>query len=174
MNSMKFITPTILIIVAIALFFMYIDPAYERVSTLRAEQATFDQALDRSKELMQLRDNLLSTYNSFSSSDLDRLKKLLPDHVDSVRLIIDIDNIAARHGLRVQEVDIGSIDDKRDGEIGVVDLTFSVDAPYETLKQFLMDLEDSLRVIDITSLAFSVQNSALSRYNISIQTYWLR
>jgi len=172
---MKFFLPTILIIIAVALFFTYIDPTYETVKELRAEQATFDGALDRSKELIAVRDQLLSKYNSFSTNDLKRLEKLLPNHVDSVRLIIDIDSIAALYGLRIQDVGVSTVEDgEKSQPLGIVNLSFSVEAPYNTLKQFLTDIENSLRVLDVTSISFSASEVDLTKYNIAIKTYWLK
>ena len=52
----------------------------------------------------QLKQSLLSRFNAFKTEDLDRLRKLLPDHVDNVRLILDLDNLAARHGMALQNV----------------------------------------------------------------------
>ena len=118
---MRFVLPILLIAVAVTLFFTYLDPTYARVSELRAEQATYDDALDRSKELIAVRDRLLDTYNNFSRDDLRRLERLLPDHVDSVRLIIDIDSIAAQYGLRAVLVRSGG-----DREAGTSDATWAV------------------------------------------------
>ena len=172
---MRFVLPILLIAVAVTLFFTYLDPTYARVSELRSEQATYDDALDRSKELIAVRDRLLDTYNNFSRDDLRRLERLLPDHVDSVRLIIDIDSIAAQYGLRVQDVSVSTVSDGGNPQpIGVVNLGFSVEASYEALKQFLMDLEDSLRILDVTSITFTANDTGFTRYSISVRTYWLK
>ena len=172
---MRFIIPIILIVIAFGLYFSYIDPTYEKVTELRAEEATFDDALDRSKELIAIRDRLLNTYNTFSRNDLDRIEKLLPNHVDSVRLIIDIDSIAALHGLRVQGISVGTIEEENGGEgLGVVKLGFAVEASYEVLKKFLVALEDSLRLLDVLSISFSSDDGDFTRYNIDIRTYWLK
>jgi len=177
---MRLVTPLILVGIAIGLYIAYINPTYDTVVELQAEQASFDDALDRSKELMAIRDRLLNTYNSFSSKDIDRLEGLLPDHVDSVRLIIDIDGIAATHGLRVQDVDISTKgSDNSSGAdssnpVGIVNLGFAVESSYSTFKQFLADLEDSLRVLDVVALSFSASDGDLTKYFVTIKTYWLK
>ena len=84
----KLTTPVLLIILSIGLFFMYVDPTYNNVQEIIQEQERFDEALDKSKELQMIRDELLAKYNTFSTSDLNRLSKLLPDNVDNVRLVL--------------------------------------------------------------------------------------
>jgi len=107
----RFILPIIFVIVAIGLFFGYVDPVYDDVKVLRAEEARFIDALDRSKELQQIKDQLLAKYNTFSSADLERLQKLLPDNVDNVRLVLDLDggNRLVREDNRSVLVDDGPV-----------------------------------------------------------------
>ena len=96
---MKTFFPTILIVVAAGLFIAYTNPQYQEVKILQAQVASYDQALTQSSQLRAARDTLLSKRNTFSTDDVRKLERILPDNVDNIRLIIDIDNIAARHGL---------------------------------------------------------------------------
>jgi len=91
---MRNITAIILILASIGLFFGYIDGTYSDVKELRIEQADYDRALSNSKELQAERDKLLAKFNNIGTVDLDKLNKLLPDNIDNVRLVIDVDNIA--------------------------------------------------------------------------------
>ncbi len=178
----KFLFPTILIILSLGLFIMYIDPVYKEVKELREVSAKYNEALSKSKELRQVRDQLLVTYNSFSQNDLERLTKLLPDHVDNVRLVMDINSIAAKYGaiIRDIQVDTSSGDSsptnvaKKD-DYGSVNLGFSLMATYDDFMKFITDIKDSLRLVDITSVSFGVKdNISLYRFNVNIKTYWLK
>lgn len=183
---MRLLIPTIFILIALALFFVYIDPAYSDVQELRAQEAEFDAALERSRELISVRDALLATYNEIPEEQLERLRKLLPDHVDNIRLILDIDNIASRYGMTVNNLAFAGEEQSpgqapQDGalgpqtnEIGSATFSFSVSATYEVMKQFLNDLENSLRIVDVVALSFSSGDGGLSTYNITLRTYWLR
>src|SRR3989344_1966049 len=92
---MRFFFPIIFLAGAVGLFFWFIDPTYAQIKELRVEEAEFDNALTRARDLKEVRDELIKRYNAFLPSDISRLKKLLPDHVDNVRLIIDLDSIAS-------------------------------------------------------------------------------
>lgn len=179
---MRGLLPVLFVVIAGGIFFGFIDPAYDRIQTLRAEEAQFDQALTRSKELQQIRDQLLSRYNTFSQSDLDRLEKLLPDNVDNVRLVLDFDSIAARYGMRIRNIGLEAQESRAQrGQVGGDDsvyqsvvLSFSVSGGYDAFRSFLEDLEQSLRLVDITAISFSSSGTGIYDYSVSVKTYWLK
>ena len=88
----------ILIIIAVAVFFLYTNKTFKEVSLLKQNGSTFEQALNNSKQFEQARDAINARYQSFSREDIERLRLLLPDTVDNVRLVIDIENIAKNSG----------------------------------------------------------------------------
>src|SRR3989344_8513442 len=94
--------------VASAIFFLYTQPAYDTVQGLSTQIDQYNQALDKAAQLQQLKQTLLSRYNSFNPADLDRLQKALPDHVDNVRLVLDLDSLAGMHGMALQNVVISN------------------------------------------------------------------
>lgn len=179
---MNALLPILFVVIAAGIFFGFIDPAYSRVKELRAEESKFDLALTRSKELQEVRDQLVSRYNVIPGATIDRLEKLLPDNVDNVRLILDIDSIAARYGMRTRNVELQVAENRGargqvvvdDREYQSVVLSFSVTGPYDVFRAFLADLEKSLRLVDITAVSFSATASGVYDFSISITTYWLK
>lgn len=164
-------------------FFFYVNPKYDDIKVLRAEEEKFDVALNRSQELIAVRDALLAKFNGFSSNDVDRLEKLLPDNVDNVRLILDLDGIAAAHGISLQEVSVAQVTETvPDGDelgpstsvIGSFDLDFSVTTRYDSFINFIRDIEDSLRVLDIQRINTTKSDVDNSSYDVTIRTYWLQ
>ncbi len=183
----KVIAPFFFIVVAVGLFFTYIDPAYKQLQALRALDARLDNALTRSKELTEVREALLQRYSSIADADLARLKKLLPDSVDNVRLIIDIDNVASRYGMRIKNFafpvsvdDVGgATQEVPQGPVGVAEITFVTSGTYADFSAFLYDLERSLRLLDVRSVHITAgseagQSTGTHQFNVSLQTYWLR
>lgn len=100
----KLITAIIALIIAGSIFVGYTMPTFDKTKALKEQNGQFDAALGKAKELQTLKQSLLSRYNTFSSDDLTRLNKLLPDHVDNVRLVLDLDSLASRFGIAVQNV----------------------------------------------------------------------
>lgn len=186
---MRFITAIFLIIGAGAVFFFYTKPAYDGLDALRAQVAQYDQALEKSKELLQVQSNLLAQYNNFTEEDKDRLQKLLPDTVDNIQLILDISSLAVRHGLTLENVDVDKVSttnsNSGSGTIGgderpydSISLKFSTRSSYANFQAFLKDLEASLRIVDLTTLSISkgdtTSGSQIYQYDITLKTYWLK
>jgi len=174
--------PVILIIAAIGLFYSYIDPTYTSIQSLLAREQKFDDAITKSRELQLLRDTLRGKRNAMSADDLTRLNKLLPDHIDNVRLALDIDGIASVYNMRIKNISIRQSSlNERQKTIGPETsayestvLTFSVASTYDNLLLFLKDIERSLRIVDTMQLSFAEPNGDLYEYKISIRTYWLK
>lgn len=176
---MKFFIPIILLVASFSAFIWFIDPAYQTIQTLSADAEVFNDALNNSKELQAVRDQVLKEYNAISATDIDMLLKLLPNTVDNVRLVRDIDGIASLHGmtLRGVRVELGE-EDRSVGpsarSYGAATISFVVSAQYQSFVSFLADLEKSLRLVDITNVSFGASDLDLAEYQVSIKTYWLK
>jgi Tfp pilus assembly protein PilO len=184
-------TTVILIVGAIGLFFTYTKPNYAGVTALTTEIASYDKALNEAREFEALKNDLLEEYNTFNPDELARLERLIPLNVDNVRLIIEIDSVAATHGLTVSDIafegetdEEGAEGEEASGDTALplrdqareyqsVLMTFSVDASYEDFKSFMSDLEKSLRLVDIQSITTGTSESGLDQYTVTFKTYWL-
>ena len=185
---MRLLLPAILISAAIGLFGLYTNGAYQGaggIKSLQAQVAAFDDALDKAQDLKKRRDELLSKRNTFAAENIQKLERILPDNVDNIRFVIDINGIAARHNLTLRNVALGSISDAKTARsalavgssgdpVGSAEISFSVAATYEEFLAFLQDLEHSLRIVDIEKISFEPDGaSARYEYDFTIRTYWL-
>ena len=201
----RFILPIILIGIALAGFFVFTNPLYKNISLERERITSYNEALDNSKALEAERDKLTQKYNSFDPEDLSRLQKLLPDSVDNIRLILEIEKIASPYGMVLKDVKYdatnkdnvisqtagagagagGAIqvgEDFSHKDYGIWDLEFSTQGTYNNFINFVKDLENNLRVVDMSSIQFSSNaNIGLNpqlpeayKYNFKIRTYWLK
>jgi Tfp pilus assembly protein PilO len=176
--------PLILIIIAITAFFMWVNPHYANVKVLGADLAESNKALGQVAELESVRASLVDKENSFTEDNLTRLQKLLPDNVDNIRLFLDMQGVASRYASSIQEISVANQDQKTtttqaigpsNKEYGQMILSFSINISYENLSLFLKDLENSLRVVEIKSLAFTAddKNPNLYKVSIGINAFWL-
>lgn len=118
---MKNVLALIGFILAGVIYFAYTQPAYSTVKALKAEIGEYNQALQKASELKKLKEALLSRYNAFDPIAKDRLQKMLPDHVDNVRLILDMDSLAAKFNMPIQNVAIqtDSSNEKSESQMSV-------------------------------------------------------
>ncbi|MBP9715538.1 MAG: hypothetical protein KBD52_03570 [Candidatus Pacebacteria bacterium] len=200
----RLIAPLTLIIIAIIGFFALVNPIYKDIGLLKAQVVSYNEALDNSKALEQERDKLTKKYNSIDPVNLDKLSKLIPDNVDNIRLILEIEKIASPYGMILKDVKYDTIQKKEvavSGEIiqagtsipksaenyGTWNLEFSTEGSYNNFLNFMKDLESNLRIVDIASIQFSsTENtnqggaSAISKgsdfykYGFKVKTYWLK
>ncbi len=182
---MRFFIPSILAAAAIGLFVLWTNPQYQASKGLAVQVNAYDDALTKSQELKGVRDKLLSKRNTFAASDVQKLQEVLPDNVDNIRFLIDINNIAARHNLSLTNVQLGTLTNAKNsqaavavaatqGPVGSVDIGFSVSASYDDMLSFLQDVEHSLRLTDVEKLTFTAPTTGTaSNYAFTVRTYWL-
>lgn len=181
---MRLLLPLMAIIAAIGLFSFYTDPTYQDIKTLQVQQAQLDGALAKAKELRALRDQLVAKRNTFSPEQTTKLEKLLPDNVDNIRLIIDINNVASRHSLPMSNVRLGASSESATARsasavgasgdaVGSVTLGFTVSANYDTFIAFLQDLEHSERILNVEQFGFKTGLTDQTSYDVTFRTYWL-
>ena len=170
----KVLVPIISIIVAFALYFFFIQDTLERVAELKIESAQFDETLKSAQELENTIERLTRESENIQTSDLDKLEILLPDHIDSVRFIYDLNTIAEIHNKTLGEV---SVEELKGDRFTSTIVTFSINGTYSELLAFLSDLELSLRIIDVQSISFKVTNDSDKDgidYTIVIATHVLK
>lgn len=198
---MKGISSIVIIIVSIGVFFFFIDPQYKNVKQLQAEIKKNEEIIAVANKLDAKKEELSAKFNQISQTDRESLEKLLPDTVDNVRLIIDINNIAEKFGIVIRDISVNTkesaagenkkvVNQKSNFEgvleentikyvdtskIGVISFSFSVSAKYEVFLEFLKTLEESLRLVDIRSIEISRgSESVFYDYRVTFETYWLK
>ncbi|MFA5841754.1 MAG: hypothetical protein WC835_02205 [Candidatus Paceibacterota bacterium] len=189
----QLLMPIFMLVASIGLYFGFIDPTYQDALVLKDKKAEFDTAMNNANQLSERRQALVDQVNKFPAEELVRLNKLLPDHVDNVRLIMEVDRIALKYGMSIRDVQLQGLNLLNNNNSGNtstvlgtapkdydnVVLSFSVSSSYSTFKEFLSELEDNLRISDVESLSFSVppqdtRGKDVYQYSLSIRTYWLK
>lgn len=173
------------------IFFFYTKPAYATVGELQAQIAQYQEALDKAAQLQALKQKLMDRYNAFNPTDVSRLQTMLPDHVDNIGLILELDNLASRYGMALENVDVSALQSDNNQQsvvetIGVssqkydsLTIHFATYGTYDNFRAFLRDLESSLRIVDLQLLTLSAQTTPGSSelaygYQMTIKTYWLK
>lgn len=193
----RFVLPIILIVLAITGFIVFTKPLIAEVQALRGEVASYDEALFNSKRLENERDKLTQKYNTVSPENLSKLEKLLPNSVDNIRLILEIEKVAMPYGMALQDVSYdvttesakdasavvqaGAVALPERKDYGIWELSFSTQGTYSNFVNFLRDLERNLRIVDVTVIEFSAGSGPVLpglqevyQYSFKIKTYWLK
>ncbi len=193
---MRYFFLLILLGLSLFAFSTYVKPHFTTTKALQTQIKEYNENLDTADKLKTSREELISRYNSIAKSDLDNLKTLLPDSVDNIRLIIQVDSLANRNGLSTvrnveyqpqekvvagapqtaQNVPSPEASKRPYGEFVV---SFETSGQYKNFLSFLSDLEENLRLVDVTKVEFTptglVQSLAGNMtYKVTLKTYWLK
>lgn len=183
---MRYIFLLIVIAVSIGSIVLIVKPRYENLKQARTEVSSYGSSLDTAEKLKQSREELIAKYNAIPKADLDSLKTLLPDAVDNIRLIIQIDSIAQKNNLsmlrnvdyqKVEETQPSSVSDGSDSgatimpslPYGDLTLSFQTAGTYANFLAFVADLEQNLRLVDIVSVEFSTDDGQTSSGGQQVQ-----
>ena len=194
---MNFILPLILIASSFAVFFGYVDPNYKGpanqsssdynkagVVFLQSELAKYDNILQSSTKIVEERDSLVAKRNTITSTDQARLERLLPSNIDNIRLIIEVSKIAEGRNLIAKNISVGDMSGgttdttttigQSSTPYGTISLKFSVNSSYANFLNLLQDLENNLRLLDITNITFTSTDNGFYDFNVTLNTYWLK
>ncbi len=197
---MKILLPISLIIVSILMYFFFVDKFHTEVKLFKSDVDTYNKALDNSTNLQKERDALLSKYRNISQEDKDRLQKFLPDTVNNIKFILEIEQMANLHGMPIKDIKFEDNKNKdltktnKNTVVGAKPLStksydvfpveFITEGKYDSFVLFLKDLETNLRLMDIKSISFNVPEPAdkpaegfdpdVYTYKLDVDTYWLK
>ncbi len=195
---MRYIFLLLIIAASIGIFVTIIVPRYGIIQADRTDVATYQANLVKANQLQQSRNALIAQYNNIPKADLDNIKTLLPDSVDNIRLIIQLDSLATKNGLSsLRNVDYNpsqatgtttgasprTTDTKADQRpYGEFIIAFQTTGQYSNLLSFISDLEQNLRLVDVTNVQFtpivSTNGSQTAAsgitYKVTLKTYWLK
>ncbi len=186
--------PFIAIIIAIAAFFLYIRPTFTGpIHETREQIKNYDNALAAADRFQMKEAQLAQAKSQIPVESLARLSEFLPDGVDNVQLILDMDALAARSGVTLSEFDVkntdgtsgtggtGSTSTAQAGlslisssPVDSLNLTFKATGTYSAFRTFLGGIENSLRPLDVVSLDVDDSATGVYTYTVAVRIYWLR
>ncbi len=184
MNSR--ILPSIATLIAIGIFFAYVNPTWNgSIASLKADIAFDDEALAAAKQYSAQQNQLAASRDAIDPANLAAVSILLPDSVDNVGLILDLNALAARSGLSVASIDVVTGDSTARSQssgalpatadlVGSVDLSLSAVGTFTALQTFLVGVEKSARLLDVRDLVVRGSNTGVYDYQMTLRLYWLR
>lgn len=183
------IIPLFALMVAAAIFFIYVRPTWSvSIAATKAAIASNDQALVAASTYTARQNTLASARNAIDPADLERLAIFLPDSVDNVGLILNLNALAARSGLSISNIDVtknavtsfagsptqGALPTAGANPTGSIDLSLSAVGTYAALQAFLIGVEKSARLLDIQEITVKGSDTGVYNYQMKLRIFWLR
>ena len=190
---MQRLLPIVFILIAAGIGFAYIYPTFN--GTIAAEQqqiASYDSALKAAAQFPKKENDLISARNALPPEQLARLQEYMPDGVDNIQLILDMNALASKYGVALSGFSIqsnstaspdaaaGNASDTPSGAAfqstattNSLDLSVTATGTYNAFQAFLTAAELSLRPLDITQLTLKDSTTGVYTYTITFRIYWL-
>lgn len=194
----KNVTALILVILAAGIYMTVTQDVFGQAKTIKEVNGQYVSAITNAEALIKIRDSIRKSFNNISQSDRERLDKMIPSTVDNIRLIIDLNNIALRHGMVFKGIraslgtEAKAAKPVKSGQLfggaaannaanniaapvlDTVTVGFGVTASYEQFKRLLQDLEADLRIMDVTRLSMTASETGTYDWQLEFKTYWFR
>lgn len=148
--------------------------SYAGIRALKTERQALTEALSSAQDLEGRRAQLTDRYNAVNPEDREKLEALLPNNVDNIKLVLELETLAKRYGLLIESPRLETQTSNAAGEsgssgqairgvdstaslpYGTFTLDFTVRSTYENAKALLSDIEKNLRLIEPVSIVLRV------------------
>lgn len=172
-----------------ALYYLVISPLYKGGGTLwspeqtvQSQKALLDQysgTIGNAEKVASEASNLYKQYQSVDEETKNRIKYIVPDSIDPIRLRSEVIGIAANKGFAVVSPTF-----TQDLQKKRYIIKFSVSTTYFRIKELLAEYENSLRLYSIRKVTFSTpkadanglkkDDTELINFVIEMETYYMK
>lgn len=180
------ILPILILIIAGGIFFGYVNPTYQgSIAESSRRIKSYESALVASKKFAVKEAELTTARAAIPPDGLTRLEAYLPDGVNNVQLILDLNALAARSGLVLSNFSINESNASAAAPTGnalaldsakpvdSLDISLSATGTYDAFHTFLQGVERGLRQMDIVSLSVGSGTGGTYTYTVAMRIYWL-
>jgi len=177
------LVPVFIIIIAIAMFLGYVNPTYkDKIVPLQAQIKQYNSTLAAAEDFNKKEAQLATERNAIPSDAIVRVQTYLPDGVDNVQLILDLNALAAKSGIQLSNFDIKdssatasgqSAPDSSNQTVDSLNLTVKAIGTYSAFRTFLSGVEMSLRPMDLVQMDVTDSSTGVYTYDLTFRIYWL-
>ena len=188
---MKFIFNGILLLAAVGIFFLYIKVQYtdDTTKSIQVLQKTKqDLVTTRSNltELVNRQKTLQANRNNISEQQLSRLNTMLPETINPVLFIMELDTLAKAQAMSIKNIKFEPMKKAQaNAQVGAVavkkelyetfSVSFDVTGSYANFYEFMTNIEKGLRITDISSIVVTANDKVdVYQYTVKAQTYSMK
>jgi len=188
---MSRILPFVFLVAAGGIFLGYIHPTViGSIASTNTEIHSYDSALAAATRFEQKQAELAAARAALPPDGLKRLEGFLPDGVDNVQLIFDMDALASKTGVKLSDFTTAESGKPASGfavdpngeqsafdkssPYDSLDLSMTATGSYPALRAFLAGVETSLRPLDLVEFSLTDSSTGVYTYDMTFRLYWLR
>lgn len=189
----KSLTPTLSILAALILFFLFTKPQYAEIQMTLNEIGQYEAAIEDYKNYNATLETRLAEKNAVQTADRVRLDTLVPQVIDVPRTLIEIEDIARKNQMLFGNLTIvdsttsgGSSEtliQNPDGTYGSSEtpsreyirkrISFEVIGTYGQFKSFLRMIESNLTLMEVVEMSLGTGTDTFQQYAVTVEIYAL-
>ncbi len=176
------LTPFLSIIIAVLLALFFVQPQYEKVLGLQKTINEYKDAKEQYEEFAYNLEKKLKVKADRPLTERERLEVLVSDEMDDTHMLVDLEKIVKGQGMLFGNVSIVNSDsvvtqkedEEESNELDTIDITFEVIGTYTQFKDLLQEIERSLFLYEVTSIAFTAsEESQFHQYALTVRGFVL-
>ncbi|HWA64555.1 MAG TPA: type 4a pilus biogenesis protein PilO [Candidatus Paceibacterota bacterium] len=172
---MKAYLGALIVVAAAFIFWAFVMPSYDHISSAREAVAARDAELTQRTSLIDQINSWAQQYSQHSS-DISRFSYIVPETKSSPELVSMLEAIVHQSGLTLNGIALGNIDPNNQAasyQTQGIDLTIT--GTYPAFRSFLSAIEQNIRIIDITSINAAPVGAESSdiQFRLKANTYFL-
>jgi len=187
-KNLIIIIVSLIIFIAVLIFFDL--PSYNKTALLRSEIKKYQNSLKEKEELVLKVNELKEIYDSRRSA-INKVYYVLPVKKDVPGLIVQFEALASENGLILESINFSEKEIKKSAAIKTgqgtsateskqtyksLIISSEVGGSYQSFKTFLKALEFNVRIMDIKSIDFSLEENEEKSwdftFNLEIEVYY--
>lgn len=175
----------LLIVLSFTIYYLVISPLYsgvgaiwqpeKSITSLKMLNTQYDQTLSQAEGLLKQADALRREYGSLDEASKQKMLVMVPQNIDPLRLLSEMNLIAAESGIGLGAVTYADIP-QATKLAGAYQLSFAVKTTYPKFKEFMHNYENSLRLFSLQAVSFAAPEEPgdLIPFQVKMNTYYLK
>ena len=186
---LKLFVPLGLIFISVVIGMLFLIPGWQHFLAVEADTRHLEDINTELDTLTSKRDSLIEQINGISRENFERINQMIPTGAHGPEFLVYLEQLALAHGLAIKKLDLGSsiVTKEKIPDISTAVFTvptieepvpykmltvnMGVSGSYDALKDFLRDLESSMRITNVTSLGLTNEKNVFS-FSLVLQTYY--
>ncbi len=172
----KIITGFILVIACFALAYLLATPQWDKYKIAKNQlEVAVEQEQQLSESLAAI-DSFVNTFNNSSTSVGITNQALPPRDSDTAGFVSSLSALAGQSGVVLGDMQFEeqASNDKQaaPNSIRVIKVNMTASGTYLSFKDFMLRLENHLRLVDVQKITLASDDSGVLRYQLILTTYY--
>ncbi len=177
------ISTLVLLVISVAIFFIYTVPTFNSIQTIRSQLEGYDQIEKRIDDLIEKQDEKKYSYKNFTDEHEEDLKKVVPLDRDDARTLMNLSSVIDEsEGINIDNMRVldsspydrpGLVSGRSDLPFKLKTVELTMIANYKNFAVFLTNLQENKRIFDPVNIIMVFDEDGSKIFRMNINTYWI-